>query len=62
MRVDPRIRIVLRAYIRMVLRESKSQTNTLDVWPLDFTSDERRREMILDAVREAVRQIKATLK
>jgi DNA replication protein DnaD len=46
----------------MVLRESKSQTNTLDVWPLDFLSDEQRRELILDALREAVKQIKATLK
>jgi hypothetical protein len=46
-----------------VLREIRtSQTNSLE-WPVDgFLGYERRRELILDALREAVKQAKATLK
>ena len=63
MRHDPKVGIVLRSYVRIVLREFNSQTDTVEPWPLDgFLSCERRREIILEALREAIKQIKATLR
>jgi hypothetical protein len=60
---DSKVGIVLRAYIRIALRESKLQTDTLEPWPLTgFVGHERRRELILNSLREAIKQVKATLK